>query len=216
MDNAMSEILSRQDHVITRRQALELMSLDALRHRLGGPWQIMLPGVYLAQTGSPSRRQRLRAALLYGGSSAQLADATALHAYGVRYLPPDPTVRVLLAAEAKRANRDGVVVRRTHRRPQPRIIDGLPHCPPERALVEFAARVGERRVATAVVADAVQRGLASLDRMTMEVVHVTGRGAGIARLAVGDVVGGARSAPGSPGAVFHQALCCSARIPMAH
>ncbi len=195
MDATLFAILARQDNVITRGQALQLMSLDTLRHCLRTRWQIMLPGVYLAQTGSPSRRQRLRAALLYGGRSAQLADATALRGYGVRYLPPDPTVRVLLAAETKRANRDGVEVRRTHRPPRPRIVDGLPHCPPERALVEFAARISERRVATAVVADAVQRGVALPERVALEVRHITGRGAGLARLTVADVVGGARSAP---------------------
>ena len=195
MDEMLIAILNRQDNIIIRRQALQTMSLETLRHCLRSRWQILLPGGYLAETGTPSYRERLRGALLYGGSSAQLADSTALRGYGVRYLPPDPTVRVLLPADTKRANRDGVEVRRTHRPPKPRIIDGLPHCPPERAAVEFAARIGHQRDATAVIADVVQRGVGSPQRIALEARRVTGRGAGIARRAVADVVDGARSAP---------------------
>jgi hypothetical protein len=161
MDHALHDLLIQQDNIVSRLQALEYMSLDAIRHNLRGKWRILLPGIYLAATGAPAPRQRLRAALLYGGSSAQLADSTALLAYGVRYLPQDATIRLLLPAAARRVNRDGVEVRRTHRLPAPRTIHGLPYCPPERALVEFAARVGDKRVATAVIADAVQRRIAS-------------------------------------------------------
>jgi hypothetical protein len=75
-------------------------------------------------------------------------------------------------------------------------MDGLPYCPPERALVEMSARTCDRRTATAVIADAVQRGIAAPERLVLELPHLTGRGAGTTRSAVGDVVGlGARSAP---------------------
>jgi hypothetical protein len=144
MDVIHNDLLRQQDNTITRRQALDHMSLATLRHLLRTRWQVLLPGVYLAATGTPSNRQRLRAALLYGGDSAQICDRTALVAYGVRYLPPDSTIRLLLSAAAKRANRDGVEVRRTHRPPVPRLLAGLPHAPPERSLVEFAARIGDR------------------------------------------------------------------------
>lgn len=195
MTFALDLQLDSQDNVITRQQAMQHMSLDTVRHRLGSRWQILLPGVYLAATGTPSIRQRLRAALLYGGPLALLGDATALGAYEVRYLPVDPAIHLLLPAEVRRVNRDGVVVRRTHRPPTPRILNGLPYCPPTRALIEFAARTGDRRVATAVLADAVQRGITSAELLALEVVHVTGRGAGVARLVVADILEGVRSAP---------------------
>jgi hypothetical protein len=195
MEDTIAAWLNQQDNVITRMQALEVMSLETLRHRLGRRWQILLPGVYVATTGTPTDRQRLRAAILYGGDSAQLCDTTALLAYRVRYVPADPEIRLLLSAHARRANRDGVAVRRTHRLPPPRLLGGLPHCPPERALVEFAARIGDRRTATAVIADAIQRDIASPDRLAHETPHISGRGAGVARAAIHDVLGGVRSAP---------------------
>jgi hypothetical protein len=208
MNLSFDQLLCAQDNLATRQQALQYMSLDAVRHRLGTRWQILLPGVYLAATGTPSTRQRLRAALLYGGPHALLGDATALSGYAIRYLPEDPMIRLLLPAETRRVNRDGVMVRRTHRPPAPRIINGLPYCPPTRALIEFAARIGDRRVATAVLADAVQRGIVWPEALALEVPHITGRGAGVARLVVADIIGGIRSAPEADFAT----LCCQSTV----
>lgn len=191
----LDDLLSRQDGLITRRQALEFLSENALRHRLGRYWRIVLPGVYLASTGELSERQRARAALLYGGSNAQLCDRTALAAYGVQYLPPDDTVYILLSASDMRSSRDGVRVRRTHRPSPPRVIDDLRYSPPERALAEFAARVGNDRTACAVLADSVQRRHTTAERLVEELAHVTGRGAGTARRVGLWIAAGARSAP---------------------
>ncbi len=65
------EHLSReQDQVIARWQALRWSvapnTLDRYTAR-GGRWQRLLPGVYLAVTGTPTQSQREVAALLYAG-----------------------------------------------------------------------------------------------------------------------------------------------------
>lgn len=184
-----------QDGVITREQALQSLTRSALQHRLGRVWRILLPGVYLTSTAAPTERQRLRAALLYCGPLAQLGDATALQAYGLRYLPNDSATRLLLPATDRRANRDGVIVRRTHRLPTPRLLAGLPYSPPERALADFAARIGVERTAVAVLADAVQRRIVTRARLLDELSHVTGRGAAVANRAARWLAAGASSAP---------------------
>jgi hypothetical protein len=196
MTHELDTIIARQEGILRRSQAMEEMSLDRMRHLLGRSWQVLLPGVYATFTGAVSDRQRLRAALLYAGDGAVLADVTALGRYGVRYLPACAETHVLIPASAKRASRDGVLVRRTHRMPQPRRIDRLPYCPPERALVEAAARTCDRRTATAFIADAVQRAIALPQRLALELPHLTGRGSSAARAAIIDVIElGARSAP---------------------
>ena len=154
-----------------------------------------LPGVYATFRTELSHRQRCRAALLYAGDDAQLADVTALARYGVRYLPTESDIHVLIPAEQHRASRGFVVVRRTHRPPEPRRIDGLTYCPPERALVEAAARIGVPRAAHAMLADAVQRRIARVATLAEEAKHVTGRGSGVARRGVEEIASGARSAP---------------------
>lgn len=189
------QLLDSQDSVITRLQALEHLSDGSLQNRLKRHWRILLPGVYLAATGTPSARQRLRAALLYAGPQSQLADQTALTAYGVRYLPSDSATYLLIPATDRRVSRDGVIIRRTTRLPSPRLVSALPYSPPARALSDFAARIGNERLALAVLADAVQRRIANVEDVVAELSHVTGRGHGVAGRIAQRLSSGARSAP---------------------
>ena len=71
--DALDRILEQQLDVISRQQALAAgLTSHALRHRLrpGGPWQSLLPGVYIAATGAPTTLQQEMAALLYAGTAA--------------------------------------------------------------------------------------------------------------------------------------------------
>lgn len=189
------QIAARQDGIVTRAQALEDLTVGELRQRLARTWTMTLPGVYATSRHALTDQQRRRAALLYAGDTAQLADVTALAKYGVRYLPAEDDVHVLIPADHHRASRGFVVVRRTHRLPEPRRIDGLSYVPPERALVEAAARIGQPQTAHALLADAVARRIAQVATLVEEVEHVTGRGSGVVRRAVMEIAGGARSAP---------------------
>ena len=68
------------------------MTTSALRQRLraGGPWQRLLPGVFLAVTGTPTTEQRSMAALAdrpprdgYRGLDTELVDAAVRRAHTV-------------------------------------------------------------------------------------------------------------------------------------
>jgi hypothetical protein len=75
------QLLRGQHDVITRAQALESgLTRSGLAHRLrqGGPWQVLLPGVYLGVTGRPDHDQLDMAAQLYAGSDSVLTGAAAL------------------------------------------------------------------------------------------------------------------------------------------
>src|SRR3954452_9729391 len=108
----LTELLRRQDALVTRRQALMWLRESEMVSRLGRRWQVVLPGLYAAQTGQLSDRQRRRAAILFAGPTAMLDDTTALAEYRVRYLPEDPVIRVLVAAHVQRSSRDFVAIRR--------------------------------------------------------------------------------------------------------
>jgi hypothetical protein len=65
--------LDQQFAVASRGQLLALgMTDNAVQHRLraGGPWQVLLPGIYLGMTGAPDLKQKEVAALLYAGPGA--------------------------------------------------------------------------------------------------------------------------------------------------
>jgi very-short-patch-repair endonuclease len=71
----LAEMLRKQHDVVTRRQTVDCGMTDkALRYRIrrGGPWQRLLPGVYLAVTGTPTIDQRDMAGLLYAGPGRSL------------------------------------------------------------------------------------------------------------------------------------------------
>jgi hypothetical protein len=64
----LAELLEQQSSVVSREQLLALGMKDhAMQYRVrrGGPWQILLPGVYLTASGVPSLSQKEVAALLY-------------------------------------------------------------------------------------------------------------------------------------------------------
>jgi hypothetical protein len=68
--DGLADLLEKQSSVVSRAQLLALgMKDNAMQYRLrrGGPWQTLLPGVYLAASGMPSFSQKEMAALLYAG-----------------------------------------------------------------------------------------------------------------------------------------------------
>src|SRR5260370_14047527 len=76
----LRQVLQAQYLVITRKQAL----LCGLPHSTldryiapDGPWQRLLPGVYLAVTGTPTQDQREMAALLYAGPRSLITRSAA-------------------------------------------------------------------------------------------------------------------------------------------
>lgn len=106
------------------------MSPGTLRHRIrrGGPWQRILPGVYLVATGEPTADQRDMAAQLYAGPGGIITGLAALRRHQVR-APQSPIVDVLVSHEVKRAGGRYVRVQRT--RNLPAMVAGQWHLSPE-------------------------------------------------------------------------------------
>ncbi len=64
---ALAGLAAKQHGVIARGQALECgMTARVVDYRIrgGGPWQTLLPGVYLTHAGRPADEQREMAVLL--------------------------------------------------------------------------------------------------------------------------------------------------------
>jgi len=83
----LDELLDKQLSVASRGQLLALGMTDrAIQHRVRqrGPWQTLLPGVYLAATGVPSLSQQEMAALLYAGPGSLITGPMALMHYSIR------------------------------------------------------------------------------------------------------------------------------------
>ncbi|MFH8891307.1 hypothetical protein [Streptomyces sp. NPDC017949] len=149
---AASRLARRQHGLVTRHQLTAGAGVPggtiASRVRPGGPWQRLLPRVYLLQTGPPDPRQRALAAVLYAaeptadplsGDTAVLTGGAALALLGIREAPTGP-VDVLIRAPRRLAPAPGVRPRATSRWPRTMTVSGVPTARPVRAAADFAAR----------------------------------------------------------------------------
>src|SRR5215469_7522165 len=119
-ERAVRQRFGQQGDLITRSQALACGLTDAeLRTKLkvGGQWKAVLPGIYLAHTGSLTAGQREFAAVLYAGPNSIITGAAALRRFGAR-APVDEVVDVLIPSETARQSRAFVRVHRTSRMPE--------------------------------------------------------------------------------------------------
>jgi hypothetical protein len=193
---ALAWLLGYQRGVISRPQALARgVTMDALRHRIrsGGPWQRLLPGIYLTATGSPTGEQLQIAAMLFAGSDSLLTGLAALRTYGIR-VPAARRVDVLVPASRQRASCGYVVIHRTRRFPQTYGCDGaIRLAPVERAVADAARGLSELSDVRAVVAGAVQQRKCTIGKLAAEVAEGPTRGSAQLRRVLAEVIVGIRS-----------------------
>ena len=192
----LEHVLLTQHNVIARHQAVTCgLTETVLRYRIrpGGPWQKILPGVYLAVTGAVTADQREMAALLHAGPHSVITGATAVRRNGIRP-PGSNVVDVLVPVEVRCQSFAFVRVQRTSRMPsQIRTTGEIRFAGPERAVADAARALTALRDVRAVVSDAVQKRLCSIERLRAELQQGPTRGSGLLRAALDEVGDGVRS-----------------------
>ncbi|HVE73655.1 MAG TPA: type IV toxin-antitoxin system AbiEi family antitoxin domain-containing protein [Mycobacteriales bacterium] len=196
-DARLQALVRAQDGLVTRRQALAHgWTRSALRHRVhSGRWQVLLPGVLQTTTGTPTHRQRRRAALLYAGPAAILAAETACAVHGLMDRPADAPIVVVVPHFLRVTAVRGVVVIRTTRTTWRCTVDGLPVSPPARAVTDACLAMPRLDDVRALVARAVQARAVTLEQLGRELDAAPRRGSAHLRDALEEAVGGAASVP---------------------
>jgi hypothetical protein len=194
--DTLDRILRQQMDVIARHQALAAgVTASALKHRLrhGGPWRTLLPGVYIALTGTPTTLQQEMAALLYAGSGSVITGPAALRCHHIRGTSSD-LIDVLIPATRRRRDAAFVRLHRTTRMPE-RIWQAGPlrYASPARAVADAVRDMTSLREVRAVVADAVQRGHCEVQDLYAELSAGSVVGSALFREALTDVAEGIRS-----------------------
>jgi len=194
--DALIRILEDQLDLITRKQALAVgLTGHALAHRLRprGPWRSLLPGVYLAVTGTPDPLQQEMAALLYAGKSGIITGPAALRCHHIGRTVPD-LIDVLVPAARQRHDAGFVRLHRTTRMPE-RVWERGPirYVPPVRAVADTVRGMTSLRDVRAVVADAVQRRACQVRDLAAELTAGPATGSALFRMALADVADGIRS-----------------------
>ncbi|MFI0979643.1 hypothetical protein ACH4SP_21915 [Streptomyces sp. NPDC021093] len=167
---ALARLARTQQNLVTARQ-LHTVGLAASTARRrsapGGPWQCVLPRVYLMQPLPPTPAQRALAAVLYAagpnprplnGRSAAVTAETALFLRGVRDARPAP-VDVLVHHTRDIRSTAFVRVHRTRRYPPVLLAEGVPSVRAVRAAADFAGREPSPTRVRALLANAAQKGL---------------------------------------------------------
>jgi hypothetical protein len=201
---ALAALAAKQHGVVTRAQALESgMTRRVVDYRIrrGGPWQPLIPGVYLTRAGRPADEQRDMAALLYAGPSGVLTGAAALRRHGLSAYRPNGDARdrrsqvdVLVPVANRRSDAGFVRLHRTARLPEGFCVAGEARFAfPPRAVADAVRPMTDMNSVRAVVAEAVQRGRCSIAHLAAEVDAGPTCGSGLLRRALAEVADGVRS-----------------------
>ncbi|MBX9399510.1 hypothetical protein K4749_39765 [Streptomyces sp. TRM72054] len=147
----------------------------------GGPWQQLLPGVYLLHPGPPTSEERLHAVLMYAARhpspavpaqpgaeeqrppypEAMITGLAALNLHGFAAVPPLPSLdRIdVLVPRLRRLRSTGCVrVLRTTALPTPHVRTGLPVAPVPRALADAVADLADAGAVRRLLTEAVRGG----------------------------------------------------------
>jgi very-short-patch-repair endonuclease len=195
---ALTNLLKRQEQVISRSQALACgMTAGVFRRRTepGGPWQRLLPGVYLTVTGTATRDQREIAALRYAGNGSLLTGLAALRRIGVR-VPDRDQVTVLVPTGRHVRSMSYVTIWQTTRMPEQVMFRSVvTYAPPNRAAADAARELTSLDAVRAVVAQAVQQRWCSVEGLGAELRLGPRRGSAPLRQVLAEVTSGVRSVP---------------------
>ncbi|MDJ0394286.1 hypothetical protein QMK17_13215 [Rhodococcus sp. G-MC3] len=176
--------------VATRAQLREAKVSDSsltARTAPGGPWQRLLPGVYLLHNGYPSPLQRSIAALAYGGPKSSITGQVGLGAHGYGTDGTSNEVHVLIPAGIRRASKSFVRVERTWRMPDAIEKGSLRVAPLVRSLADTTRAVKTDEHCVRLIAEVVQRGGATLDDIALELAEGPRRHGAISKRVVGEL-----------------------------
>ncbi|GAA4345112.1 cysteine hydrolase family protein [Angustibacter luteus] len=194
---AVDELLRSRERVVTHAELVAAgMPLSTVCSRIqrAGAWQRLHPGVVLAHSGVPARRERLLGALAYAGPGAVLTGNAALGLHGLGAARHHRDLHVLIREKARRQSRPGLIIERTRRLPDPVVRGGLPVAPPARALIDACRQIERLDDVRALVADAVQSRLCLVSDVQEALVASARQRTALAREVLAEVAAGVRSA----------------------
>lgn len=153
----------------------------------------LLRGVVKLGRDDPTPDQRAVAALLYGGSGSVISGAEAARRYGLERVPANERILVLVRDDRQRTSTEFVTVERTETLPTGVVRGGILLAPLERAVCDAARHIEREDDVRALVAEAVQRGFTTAERLRAELDAGNQRWSSLPRRVLDEVAVGARS-----------------------
>lgn len=192
----LRRIAREQYNVLSRAQALECeMSRSAVDYRVrdGGPWQVILPGVYAITTGVLTLDQRTMAALLYAGKGSVVTGPAAVRRHDLTCAGLNE-IDVLVPAGRRVQSTLFVRLIRTTRMPGEYYrTREIRFASPPRAVADAARGMSRLSDVRAVVGQAVQKGKCAIPPLIEELNAGPAAGSHWFRLALEEIGDGIRS-----------------------
>jgi hypothetical protein len=166
LDDRLSQLIHRQDGVVSRWQALRYVSVKALEHAMtSGRWRRVHRGVLLTQSGPLSPAQRAWIGVLAAGGGRWpgvcLSGLSALYGWGLRRIEP-AMIDVLVPHPRQTRPPRGVRNHRTHHLPEAAPHLRPPTAPCGRSLLDAGAWARSDREASLIVAASFQQRVVTL------------------------------------------------------
>jgi len=192
-------LIARQDGVVSRAQLVAGgVSPAAVRWNSGRAWRVLLPHVVILTREAARPRQRQVAGLLWAGDRSVLSGPTAAAAHGITTADPHGRVHLLVPAPLSSRRSGFAEARRTLLHDDATVTRGAVRLSsPARAAVDAARAEHTERARSAILIEAVQRGLASVDDLAEWVHRLRTRDAAALRLPLEHAASGAWSVPES-------------------
>lgn len=195
-DRALA-LLATQSFLATRGQLLELgVTRATIDWNVGRTWHYVLPGVVQTSAGDLDVVGQHVAALLYAGPGSLLAGPTAARYMGVRGLPADPHVHVLVSGRQRARRVRWVQVHRSAvHEPRPLKAGGRRWTSKARSILDAARWAATDDEGRAVVIEAVQRRIVRIGDLSRELDRGPRQGSARLRLALAEAAQGSWSVP---------------------
>jgi hypothetical protein len=193
----LDQTLLAQHFVIRRGQAQACgLTAKAIWHRIkpGGPWRVVLPGVYaVGGGGALSDIQRDCAAWLFADRAIAITGLAAVAVHGIPANRPE-LVDILVPWQCRRTDVGFVRFHRTTIKPAAVFTLGpVRYADPARAVADAARQLPDLADVRAVVSAGVQRGKVEISQLTQVLDAGPMRGSARLRIALAEVADGVRS-----------------------
>jgi len=192
----LARAIREQRLVVTRSQALACgLPHSTIDYKIGagGPWQALLPGVYLTTTGTPTQDHKEIAALLYAGNRSVITGPCAVRRHNL-HSPGPSAVDVLVPCKVQRQSLDFVRMHRTDRMPKSLYASGpVRFAEVPRAVADAARQLNSLGDVRSVIYEAVQRRACTVGQLVTELNEGPSRGSSLIRAVLTEAIDGVRS-----------------------
>jgi very-short-patch-repair endonuclease len=193
----LTELRKKQLNVITRAQARACglaSSTIGYLIREGGPWQVLLPGIYLTTTGAVTQEHREMAALLHAGAGSMITGPGAARRHGLTALESGEAVDVLVYLDNRRQSISFARLHRTKRMPREHERHGpVRFAKAPRAVADTARELTSLDEVRSLVYEAVQKRKCKISELLRELSDGPTRRCSMLRTVLAELVTGVRS-----------------------